>query len=594
MERNIHRLGRKSPRSPSKTNAPTPTTAIREEGVSCTPSPTETSIALHTPLTAQKYSTDNTKKSNQKLASVSGCSGTKPNKNEKRSNITPPMSSSRRLSKISPINSTQRRTPLNCVANSSSEADGISTRRNLDKRSARLRYSREFTSLIADCNLPKTPKSSSPSCKTIHAFVRKRPMFSHEEQRGDFNVVSMGENTDVIVYRTQMAADMNTKIVQPVVFTNWTQVFDSDCSSEQVYKQVFYPLVESVLSKQSRAATLLMFGQTGSGKTYTMSACQRLLGEQLFPHVKTALVQSLELAGKTCRDLLSDDEHVSVQIQEQLDGTVHYVNALAVDVGCAEDLAFVLETAISRRATQSTLQNDVSSRSHAIYQIRLEHGGLLTLVDCAGTERKNDSIYHDKYRQAESAEINASIYALKECIRASQKNNAHVPFRSNLLTRVLRESLVSDSNSLAIIATVAPNATDTEHTLETLKTVSTLVAGSVTEGVCKKTTEEGKSKSPKMASEDVAKGPKQWNRSELLEWMARKRLFSGIIPRDMDGRSAMRMSKLQLRSAFYDGDCNLDRAETLYKSLRAENDRVLRLDMKRRLAHQHQTAATKQ
>ena len=60
----------------------------------------------------------------------------------------------------------------------------------------------------------------------------------------------------------------------------------------------------------------------------------------------------------------------------------------------------------------------------------------------------------------------------------------------------------------------------------------------------------------------------------------------------MDGRSAMRMSKLQLRSAFYDGDANLDRAETLYKSLRSENDRVLRLDMKRRF--NHQTAATKQ
>ncbi len=596
MERNIHRLGSKSPRSPLKLSIPTPTEVNQTEDTTFTPSPmnSSTTTTKLTPLTITQPGVDPRKKSNRKVATMSEYSASTNKKNDKRLSITPTMNTIRRVSKISPINSAHGRTPLNCVANSASESDGIATRRNLDKRSARLRYARDFTSLIVDCNVPDTPKISSPSCKSIHAFVRKRPMFSHEEQRGDFNVVSMGDNSDVIVYRTQMAADMNTKIVQPVVFNNWTKVFDSDVSSEQVYQQVFFPLVERVLSQQSRSATLMMFGQTGSGKTYTMSACQRLLGEQLFSHINTALVQSLELAGKACRDLLSDDEKVSVQIQEQLDGSVHYVNALAVDVGCAEDLAFVLETAISRRATQSTLQNDVSSRSHAIYQIRLANGGLLTLVDCAGTERKNDSIYHDKHRQAESAEINASIYALKECIRASQKNNAHIPFRSNLLTRVLRESLVSDSNSLAIIATVAPNATDTEHTLETLKTVSTLIAGNITEGEPKKSVEDKKVvKSPMNVSADdevVAKGPKQWSRTELMEWMARKRLLRGVIPANMDGRSAMRMSKLQLRSAFYDGDANLDRAEALYKSLRAENDRVLRLDMKRRFTHQAATA----
>ena len=35
--------------------------------------------------------------------------------------------------------------------------------------------------------------------------------------------------------------------------------------------------------------------------------------------------------------------------------------------------------------------------------------GLLTLVDCAGSERKEDSMYHDKERQRESTEINASL-----------------------------------------------------------------------------------------------------------------------------------------------------------------------------------------
>ena len=44
--------------------------------------------------------------------------------------------------------------------------------------------------------------------------------------------------------------------------------------------------------------------------------------------------------------------------------------------------------------------------------------GIITLIDCAGSERRNDSLYHDKERQKVSAEINASLYALKSCIRA--------------------------------------------------------------------------------------------------------------------------------------------------------------------------------
>ena len=58
--------------------------------------------------------------------------------------------------------------------------------------------------------------------------------------------------------------------------------------------------------------------------------------------------------------------------------------------------------------------NAVSSRSHAVLRITLINPesateGRLTLVDCAGSERKEDSMYHDKERQRESTEINASL-----------------------------------------------------------------------------------------------------------------------------------------------------------------------------------------
>ena len=40
------------------------------------------------------------------------------------------------------------------------------------------------------------------------------------------------------------------------------------------------------------------------------------------------------------------------------------------------------------------------------------------LVDCAGSERKEDSNHHSAERQKEGAEINASIYALKVLLSA--------------------------------------------------------------------------------------------------------------------------------------------------------------------------------
>lgn len=43
--------------------------------------------------------------------------------------------------------------------------------------------------------------------------------------------------------------------------------------------------------------------------------------------------------------------------------------------------------------------------------------GSVTLVDCAGSERKEDSMYHTKEQREEGAQINASLHALKECVR---------------------------------------------------------------------------------------------------------------------------------------------------------------------------------
>lgn len=148
----------------------------------------------------------------------------------------------------------------------------------------------------------------------------------------------------------------------------------------------------------------------------------------------------------------------------------------------AGDLRQIMQEAHSRRRTEQTQANETSSRSHEVCVLRLlaanaaadAGAGILILCDLAGSERSKDSLYHSTERQREGAEINASLHALKECMRAMQerkkKPSVIVPFRQSLLTKLLADCFCNSAAMLTVICTVSPCATDTEHTLGTLRT----------------------------------------------------------------------------------------------------------------------------
>ena len=221
--------------------------------------------------------------------------------------------------------------------------------------------------------------------------------------------------------------------------------------------------------------------------------------------------------------------------------------------------------------------------------------GLLTLIDCAGSERRQDSLHHSSARQRESAEINASLWALKECIRARALNssgsakrsdgsggNVVVPYRSSNLTRLLRESFEREGARLCVIATVAPNATDTEHTCETLKTVSSIVGSEslIEEG-------EAGEVQPQSTMKDLKERvspPKQWDHEKLMKFLARKKIDLGV-PDNIDGKAIMRMNVQQIKARLCKGIRRDDAvATTVFDELRKENDRVDNILKKTRLA----------
>ncbi|MBA0685127.1 hypothetical protein Goari_026666 [Gossypium aridum] len=148
-----------------------------------------------------------------------------------------------------------------------------------------------------------------------------------------------------------------------------------------------------------------------------------------------------------------------------------------------------IERGNAARSTGSTGANEESSRSHAILQLAIKKHpeikeskrnndgnesksgkvvGKISFIDLAGSERGADTTDNDRQTRIEGAEINKSLLALKECIRALDNDQIHIPFRGSKLTEVLRDSFVGNSRTV-MISCISPNAGSCEHTLNTLR-----------------------------------------------------------------------------------------------------------------------------
>ncbi|CAO3701873.1 unnamed protein product [Rhizopus microsporus] len=324
--------------------------------------------------------------------------------------------------------------------------------------------------------------SSQPSDlnQKIRVCVRKRPLNKKEIERGEKDIAPTCGMRSINVHEPKMKVDL-TKYIEQHSFT-FDDVFDSDETNEKIYQRTAQPLVKYVF--EGGKATCFAYGQTGSGKTYTMLDPKlglyvlaardvfHLIHQPQYEHL-SAWIGFYEIYQGQLYDLLNDRKKLFAR--EDGKQNVVIVGLKEYVINNVQDLMQVFEYGSQARSTGSTGANSDSSRSHAVLQILLRPTknrkkivGKLSFIDLAGSERGADRGDADVKTRMEGAEINKSLLALKECIRALDQDKRHTPFRQSKLTQVLKDSFVGNSRT-CMIATISPNQSNSEHTLNTLR-----------------------------------------------------------------------------------------------------------------------------
>ena len=332
------------------------------------------------------------------------------------------------------------------------------------------------------------PYKTSQNTK-IFVCVRKRPIFPKEIMDGEIDCVS-AINPKIYIYESKIKIDGYTKYIDVNEF-NFDNAFNEEDNTYLLYKYSILPSLD-ILSRGG-VVTCFAYGQTGSGKTYTMRGIQDFAIENIFQifselgkKMKTKFIfyiSFFEIYLGLLYDLLNNRN--KVMALEDKNQRVQIYGLIEQQVESPKEMKSIIDFANRVRTTHNTVTNETSSRSHAIcnFIIKIQNQNYekeyakLSLVDLAGSERATETQSNDKNRLAEGAEINKSLLALKECIRALDarkakgNNEHHVPFRNSKLTLVLRDSFLGkdDLCRIIMISCISPSNHSANHTINTLR-----------------------------------------------------------------------------------------------------------------------------
>lgn len=329
-------------------------------------------------------------------------------------------------------------------------------------------------------------KKSEESVANVKVLVRVRPQVTRENESEI--LVSMPNKTTTILNSNKQKDTKTFQFDQSLWSCNDS---DSNYKSQlDTYNAIGREILEHTISGYNTC--IFTYGQTGSGKTYTMMGNEEEIGiiprvcKELFNDVesfskliKTNIkISYFEIYNEQVNDLLEESNvNKKLKIREN-PKTGPYVESLnEFDVSNYKEILQYMKKGNLKRTTATTIKNDQSSRSHAIFTINIritefnedleiikERNSSLKLVDLAGSER---SLGSQGLRLKEGNNINKSLTTLGRVISSlSCKDGTIPPFRDSILTWLLKENLNGNCKTV-MIGCISP--CDYEETLSTLR-----------------------------------------------------------------------------------------------------------------------------
>ena len=312
----------------------------------------------------------------------------------------------------------------------------------------------------------------------IRVVVRKRPANHREFAQNDIDIITTEGKNTIVVKELKNKVDL-TKYIEEHRFT-FDRAYGDNSSNQMIYNEMLKPMIEAAFNRTK--ITCFAYGQTGSGKTYTM------LGNNHIKNDNGPQIPGLYLL--SCIDMfnfLKKKEYSNLELWVSFyeiycnklfdllnnKGNICIVGLVEKHTKNIEELLDIIDFGLNSRTVGITGANLDSSRSHGILQIVIktkekEVYSKISFIDLAGSERAVDTIDTNKRTKIDGAEINKSLLALKECIRALDLEKRHKPFRGSKLTLVLRDSFIGNCLTM-MIANISPCLSCSEHTLNTLR-----------------------------------------------------------------------------------------------------------------------------
>ncbi|XP_028814933.1 kinesin-like protein KIF20A [Denticeps clupeoides] len=170
----------------------------------------------------------------------------------------------------------------------------------------------------------------------------------------------------------------------------------------------------------------------------------------------------------------------ALRVCEDGSGNSYVKDLRWVNIQNSEEACKVLRAGNKNRSSASTKMNQLSSRSHSIFTVKLlkidgaDVQGMseLSLCDLAGSERCNKTNTFGE-RLKEAGNINNSLLILGKCI-AALRNHSHgvkssyVPFRESKLTRLF-QSVFCGKGRASMIVNINQCASTYDETLQVMK-----------------------------------------------------------------------------------------------------------------------------